>query len=435
MQRKHSDYDEEDAYELERSISMANVTIENQYARQMEEVERGHYSPTFVFKPHHHYQKHHFPTTPIQTTSPLSTTEKPLSSFLKSAFDLAQMVAGIYISFMIMSSYQEQITRTPYGGDNDSSSSTETSTTTNHHHHHSSHDSSSSTSSEFFNFPLFLVFLQCALNALVVFLKLRWHPSEHGRRSNVPQLYFIAASFAYVVATSSSNTALLYVNYPTQVLAKSCKMIPVMLMGMLVARKKYEFSRIVAVIMTTIGISVFMIDRFGHKHSHDGPHDNNIWGLILLVISLAADGSTNSIQDLMKSFRDKPTGDELMLYMNSYATIFVAISMFYYDQFFPAVSFCIRHTVIIYHIILFCVAMTVGQFFIFWCIAVFGTLELSIITTTRKFFTILWSVFRFGHEMSFIQWLGVLIVFTGLMYDIVISARKGHKKSNQIKEN
>ncbi|KAG2379579.1 hypothetical protein C9374_006696 [Naegleria lovaniensis] len=426
QQRRHNDL-EDDAYELERSISMANITVENQYARQMEEVERGNYSPTFVFKPQQHYQKHYFPTTPIPTTPLLhAAAEKPISSFLKSAFDLAQIVFGIYISFMIMSSYQEQITRTPYGGGEVLHSSSST-------HHHTT--TTTSSDAEFFNFPLFLVFLQCALNAIVVFLKLRWHPSENGRHSNVPQLYFIAASFAYVIATSSSNAALLYVNYPTQVLAKSCKMIPVMVMGMLVARKKYEISRIVAVVMTTIGISIFMIDRFGHKHSHDGPHDNNFWGLILLVVSLAADGFTNSIQDLMKNFKDKPTGDELMLYMNCYAAGFVGLAMFFYDQFFPAVSFCMKHTEIINHIIVFCVAMTVGQYFIFWCISAYGTLELSIITTTRKFFTILWSVFRFGHEMSFVQWFGVLIVFVGLMYDIVLSARKGHKKPHQIKEN
>ena len=321
-------------------------------------------------------------------------------SFLKSSFELIQVVVGIYATFMAMSSYQEQITRRPYGD-------------------------------SYFNFPLFLVFLQCVLNYITAFGKLRLYPSERGRKSVVPRYYYIGASLAYVIASSSSNAALIYVNYPTQVLAKSCKMIPVMIMGMLVAKKQYSFSRIVAVLMTTVGISVFMIDRFGHKHKEDSENENNTYGLLLLIVSLAADGFTNSIQDLMRTLEHKPTSDDLMLNMNLYASIFVGIAMFYTGQFFPAVEFCMNHPEIIQHIAIFCITMALGQIFIFWCIASFGTLELSIITTTRKFFTILWSVFTFGHHMSGVQWSGVLIVFIGLMYDIFVSYQKHkeHKKT------
>ena len=375
----------EDDYDMNRAVSVANLQMENQFASKlMVDVESGLGEKII----HHH---------------PEPAAEH--KSILKSAFEMVQCVGGIYVAFMVMSSYQEQITRRPYGEDKD-----------------------------YFNFPLFLVFFQCVLNSIVAYGKLLLYPSEHGRKSTVPKIYYIGASLAYVCAVGSSNAALIYVNYPTQVLAKSCKMIPVMVMGILVARKQYPMSRIVAVVMTTIGISIFMIDRFGHKHKGDGENENNVYGLLLLVFSLAADGFTNSIQDLMRSFKDRPTADELMLYMNVYASLFVGVAMFYTGQFFPAIDFCVKHHEIISHISIFCITMALGQIFIFWCIASFGTLVLSIITTTRKFFTILWSVFTFGHEMSTVQWLGVLVVFVGLMYDIVVSVRKEHKKT-QVKLN
>jgi drug/metabolite transporter (DMT)-like permease len=47
----------------------------------------------------------------------------------------------------------------------------------------------------------------------------------------------------------------------------------------------------------------------------------------------------------------------------------------------------------------------------------FGGLMCSVITTTRKFFTLLLSVVLFGHVLSVLQWQSVGIVFVGLMLD------------------
>lgn len=43
----------------------------------------------------------------------------------------------------------------------------------------------------------------------------------------------------------------------------------------------------------------------------------------------------------------------------------------------------------------------------------FGPLTCSIVTTTRKFFTILGSVIFFGNVMSTMQWVGTILVFLG----------------------
>ena len=57
------------------------------------------------------------------------------------------------------------------------------------------------------------------------------------------------------------------------------------------------------------------------------------------------------------------------------------------------------------------------QNFIFMTVTRFGPLACSVITTTRKFFTILTSVLIFSHPMSALQWLGTLLVFSGLGLD------------------
>ncbi|CAG0885461.1 unnamed protein product [Cyprideis torosa] len=57
------------------------------------------------------------------------------------------------------------------------------------------------------------------------------------------------------------------------------------------------------------------------------------------------------------------------------------------------------------------------QLFIFLTVANFGPLPCSIVTTTRKFFTVLGSVIIFGNVLITRQWIGTVLVFTGLFLD------------------
>lgn len=62
--------------------------------------------------------------------------------------------------------------------------------------------------------------------------------------------------------------------------------------------------------------------------------------------------------------------------------------------------------------------------FIFLTVADFGPLPCSIITTTRKFFTVLASVIFFGNSLSNRQWLGTILVFSGLTLDSIYAKKK-----------
>jgi UDP-galactose transporter B1 len=63
--------------------------------------------------------------------------------------------------------------------------------------------------------------------------------------------------------------------------------------------------------------------------------------------------------------------------------------------------------------------VAVGQIFIFLTITWYSSLVCTTITTTRKFFTILFSVLYFGHRFNMWQWVSVSMVFGGLYLSIV----------------
>lgn len=97
--------------------------------------------------------------------------------------------------------------------------------------------------------------------------------------------YYASASLTYLTAMVSSNMSLQHVNYPTQVVGKSCKPVPVMVLGVLVGRKRYPVSKYLFVLTIVIGIIFFMYkDKPSNSLASDKPLLG--WGEILLVIFL-----------------------------------------------------------------------------------------------------------------------------------------------------
>lgn len=80
-------------------------------------------------------------------------------------------------------------------------------------------------------------------------------------------------------------------------------------------------------------------------------------------------------------------------------------------------------------------AGSIGQVFIFFCISVFDCYLLSVITTTRKFFSVVYSNFRFGHNFNNMQWFGAMIVMACTALEL--TSKKGSKpkeKTDQSKD-
>merc|ERR1719263_1973784 len=75
------------------------------------------------------------------------------------------------------------------------------------------------------------------------------------------------------------------------------------------------------------------------------------------------------------------------------------------------------------------ISSAVGQNFIYYTITEFNPLVLTTVTTTRKIFTTLYSVFRNpANSLTNGQWAGCSLVFGGMILDIVASALWPKKK-------
>jgi len=115
---------------------------------------------------------------------------------------------------------------------------------------------------------------------------------------------YMQVGFCYVLAMLLSNAALFFINYPTQVIVKSCKMVPVMAVSVLVRGKSYPAAAYVRVAMVTLGIICFTFFKKAGKVSK-GARQNSMFGLSLAFLSLLMDGFVGPTQviDATKALR------------------------------------------------------------------------------------------------------------------------------------
>lgn len=99
-----------------------------------------------------------------------------------------------------------------------------------------------------------------------------------------PRKIFCPMALTYLGAMLASNHALQHVSYPTQVIGKSVKPIPIMILGVLIGRKSYSLRKYLFVMMIVIGVGLFMYNPKGTHDKGDSGNSSFIgFGEILLV--------------------------------------------------------------------------------------------------------------------------------------------------------
>ncbi|TXT10826.1 hypothetical protein VHUM_02331 [Vanrija humicola] len=245
--------------------------------------------------------------------------------------------------------------------------------------------------------------------------------------------------------------ALRHISYPTMVLGKSCKLIPVLLLNVLLYRRRFAPSKYLVVGLVSAGIALFML--LGKSSKKGG--SNSAWGLSLLLINLLIDGLTNSTQDQIFALYPGYSGQQMMFIMASITLAILTPAMVLPLPAHPlawltgagatlgathlpaawsppvllqSLRFIASHPSALSPLLAYAALGGLGQIFIFETIAHFGSLTLVMVTVTRKLFTMLLSVLVFGHELTPGQWAGVAVVFAGIGTEAYFKWAEGKRK-------
>ncbi|KAH8955921.1 hypothetical protein BDL97_07G010900 [Sphagnum fallax] len=311
---------------------------------------------------------------------------------------LVWCITGVMSTLLVYGVMQEKIMRSPYGEEK-----------------------------EFFKYSLFIVFcnrlLTCSVCMLIILVR------QEDMRPVAPLYKYAGVSLSNVLATSCQYEALKFVSFPVQTLAKCAKMIPVMLWGTVILRKKYGFHDYLVALVVTAGCTIFFLTGVTPGVV---PYNNIVqsttWGVVLMIGYLGFDGFTSTFQDKLFKGYNMDIYNQI-LYVTLCSCGLSLTGLLIQGQGMLALYFVLRHPDCLFDIMLLSLAATTSQFFISYTIRTFGALIFATIMTTRQLISILLSCIWFVHPLRLQQWAATVLVFGSLYYRSYLNSKK-HTNGN-----
>lgn len=306
-------------------------------------------------------------------------------------------------------------------------------------------------SNEQFQYPNIIAICQASIAMIVGYIYLSIRKTDYSVIDLIKDNYksLLMISFTQSTSTPLATYSLKQVDYLTYMLAKSCKMIPVLLVHLLLYRTPIERQKKIVAVLVSLGVTIFTIGGSNKKNKSTGENNSSYYGFILLAASLFMDGLTNATQDKMlktvnseketknekegkssnKSSK-KITGPHLMFSLNLCIILWNVVYLLFIDrkQIDNATYILKLDPEIFYYLAIYAVCGAIGQCFIFYTLESFGSLQLIMITVTRKMISMLLSIIIFGKSVNLVQWSGIIIVFSGITWEATnkrkVSAQK-----------
>ncbi|GLV40726.1 PAPS transporter 2 [Carabus blaptoides fortunei] len=133
-----------------------------------------------------------------------------------------------------------------------------------------------------------------------------------------------------------SNASLGYLNYPTQVIFKCCKLLPVLVGSILIQGKRYGPLDFGAAICMCVGLTLFTL-----ADSQISPNFNTT-GVFMISMALMCDAAIGNVQEKsMKQYNASNT--EVVLYSYSIGFFYIFVTMFLTGDFYKGMQFCAQY--------------------------------------------------------------------------------------------
>lgn len=273
--------------------------------------------------------------------------------------------------------------------------------------------------------------------------------NSESSKPGAPLYEYVYSSLSNIMSSWCQYEALKYVNFPTQCLSKSCKVIPVMLMSKLLLHKKYQVSEYICAALLGLGLFIFLIyqpvgfnehrenldsvssstiptsdsnnktdpnyhqrfkDKFQQLSSHVSNNNTMYSGLFILMLYLIFDAFTSNWQQSLYT-RYQITNWQMMAAINFYSILLTLTSLHQLGNLGPAFKLLGASNQLMRDCLLMSIMSSIGQMFVYYTIQRFGSVIFAVIMTLRQFFSILLSCLIYSHPLTLGSTGGLLLVF------------------------
>ncbi|XP_050301317.1 adenosine 3'-phospho 5'-phosphosulfate transporter 2 [Anthonomus grandis grandis] len=225
----------------------------------------------------------------------------------------------------------------------------------------------------------------------------------HKRRIPL-RTYFILALLT-LGTMGLSNASLGYLNYPTQVIFKCCKLIPVLAGGILIQGKRYGPLDFLAALLMCVGLTLFTL-----ADSKVQPNFNTT-GITMISLALLCDAIIGNVQEKNMKAYGAPNA-EVVLYSYALGFVYIFAVMLLTGDLVAGVKFFGEKPYITYgYAFIFSVTGYLGIQVVLTLVRTTGAFAAVTVTTMRKAVTIVISFIFFSKPFT-IQylWSGFIVI-------------------------
>ena len=276
-----------------------------------------------------------------------------------------------------------------------------------------------------FKYPIVLLIFPYLTGWLVGSL---W-AKKTGEVVELPRKNLMYTAAMVMVGTLTYNIAILFTSYPVVIMFKSCSILSAIIVGVCFSRvrdEKLKLGTNKLIVGGLVSVGIFLFNYYSLEDQ--GEKGTSLLGLILLLVSLMADGLLPDFQAEMKSLY-KPRPVDLMFQINKWVFVFSICYSLVTLDFWHISEFVWEHPTVLYDILgISCMNFFV-QMFVYYIIQKVKHHIAPFVITIRKIFSVVISIFWFSHAIDGMQWLGVVVVFMAAVFDFVSEKCKPHKPS------
>merc|ERR1711879_1090715 len=165
---------------------------------------------------------------------------------------------------------------------------------------------------------------------------------------------------------------------------------------------------------------------------------SSVLGVVFICSSLALDGVTGGVQDSLKAkckeLGKKAKPYEMMFWTNFFMMLVAIAVSFGLGEVATGSAYIMENVAIMSKVAAFGACSAIGQSFIFFLVSEYGPLKNATVTTTRKIFSVLLSIFLKGHALATMGWVGIALGAIGIIGELIPEGGKKDEKK-EVKKN
>jgi len=200
--------------------------------------------------------------------------------------------------------------------------------------------------------------------------------------------------------------------YPTLILMKGFKVIPVMLLGLVLKNRRYTSLDYFEGILISVLVAIFVWDfQVGEGESFVG---QSSLGILLMLVCIVMQALTSCLEDYAYQIVNMDAAQMLFgleLMSSVVGVCYLAVT----GQLFSPVEFLVRHPESLLYVMVEAIASAVGAYACTLTVRLYGPVVFTLLATSRQCVSLVLSVLVFSHSIDTVETALLVVVILVLL--------------------